>query len=123
MTRVLITGSAGFIGHHLARRLTASGAQVTGIDIALPEYSDDDCAAFSRADLRLADCAAHAFEPGAYDEVYALASDMGGMGYLHANDAAVLRNNLQITLNTLEGARRSGCRRLLFSSSACVYPE
>jgi nucleoside-diphosphate-sugar epimerase len=119
--RVLVTGAAGFIGHHLTNRLKARGAWVRGVDIKQPEFGSIDADEFELLDLRDPDDARRAAR--GIDHVYALAADMGGMGYISRHDALILHDNSLIDLNTVEAARLSGASRLLYASSACVYPE
>ena len=121
-TRVLVTGAGGFIGHHLVTYLKARGYWVRGVDLKLPEYTPVDADEFELLDLRLAaDC--QSALAGGFDQVYALAADMGGMGFISAHHAEILHNNALINLHTLEAARQAGVQRYLYSSSACVYPE
>ena len=112
-----MTGAAGFIGHHLVAHLKGLGHWVRAVDLRTPTVAADETV---RADLRDQDQCRAALA-GA-DEVYALAADMGGIGCLAAHDARLTRNNLLIDLNTVETARQVGVDRLLFTSSACVYP-
>jgi GDP-D-mannose 3',5'-epimerase len=120
MERVVVTGAGGFIGHHLTTYLKQRGYWVRGVDLKAPEYTDPDADDFIIGDLRDKDVATRAVE--GVDHVYALAADMGGMGFISANHATILYNNSMINLNTMEAARRAGVSRYLFSSSACVYP-
>jgi len=119
--RILVTGAAGFIGHHLVRRLVRQGHWVRGVDIAAPRFEPTDADEFLVGDLRDADCARAATR--GVDEVYALAADMGGMGYISAHQSRILHDNALINLNTIEAARLNGVARYLLTSSACVYPE
>lgn len=122
--RVLVTGASGFIGSHLCKRLRASGdCHVIGLDISLPAYSRpmDLCDEFYLTDLRIAASAASHINK--VDEVYALAADMGGMGYISSNHVNILRNNLLINLNTIEAASKANVHRYFYASSACVYPD
>ena len=121
MNRFLVTGAGGFIGHHLVTRLKGLGHWVRGVDVKPPEFTVSDADEFELLDLRRWENCLRATKD--VDAVYALAADMGGMGYLSSNHARVLRNNALINLHTLDAARENGVRRYLFSSSACVYPE
>jgi nucleoside-diphosphate-sugar epimerase len=119
MKTALVSGAGGFIGHHLVKYLKARGYWVGGVDIKEPEFEPTAADEFWLADLR---------EPmpwfvPRFDEVYALAADMGGMGYIGGHGAEILHNNLLINLNTLEAAAGRKAGRYLFTSSACVYPE
>ncbi len=119
--RILVTGAGGFIGHHLVRYLREKGHWVRGVDIKEPEYSSLEADEFLTLDLREASAADIATK--GIDHVYALAADMGGMGYISSHDALILHGNTLINTNTIESARKNGVQRYLFTSSACVYPE
>jgi GDP-D-mannose 3',5'-epimerase len=120
--RVLVTGAGGFIGHHLVRRLKADGYWVRGVDLKYPEYEPSMADEFEIQDLRKADCCLMATR-GGIDEVYNLAADMGGIGYITMSHADIARNNILINAHMLEAARLNGVKRFLFSSSACVYAQ
>ena len=117
----LVTGAGGFIGHHLVSYLKARGYWVRGVDLKKPEYAPSQADDFRILDLRRREACLEA--TSGMDEVYALAADMGGMGFISQNHATILLNNSLIDLHTLEAARDSGVKRLLYTSSACVYPE
>ena len=121
MTRVLVTGAGGFIGHHLVSFLKQRGDWVRGADVVRPQYAPTDADEFLEIDLR--DAATARAAANGVDQVYALAADMGGMGYISSHHARILHDNALINLNTLEGARAEGVARYLYTSSACVYPE
>jgi len=120
-TKVLVTGAGGFIGHHLVSFLKQQGYWVRGVDIKTPEYAGSDADEFELLDLRERANALEATRGVA--EVYALAADMGGMGYISSHHAEILHNNVLINTHTIEAARVNGADRYLFTSSACVYPE
>lgn len=118
---VLCTGSGGFVGHHLANHLVNLGHYVRGVDVRKSVYGPCYAQEFSILDLRSEANAVSAVEGMEY--VYHLAADMGGIGYITSHRAEILRNNLLIDLSVLEAARLGRVKRLLFSSSACVYPQ
>lgn len=120
-TRALVTGAGGFIGHHLVTFLKAHDYWVRGVDVKRPEYTPTAADEFFVADLRKWESAQEAAQD--IDQVFALAADMGGMGFISKHHAQILHNNSLINLNTLEAAHQNGVRRLLYTSSACVYPE
>jgi nucleoside-diphosphate-sugar epimerase len=119
--KVLVTGAGGFIGHHLVTYLKQQGCWVRGVDLKYPEYAPTDADEFEILDLRRWDNCLQATR--GVEEVYALAADMGGMGFISNRHAQILHNNALINLHTLEAARVNDAQRYLFTSSACVYPE
>lgn len=119
--KVLVTGAGGFIGHHLVTFLKNKGYWVRGVDLKYPEYKKSDADEFLILDLREKENA-HKATKG-IDHIYALAADMGGMGYISSHNALILYNNAIINLHTLEAARVNKVKRFFYSSSACIYPE
>jgi nucleoside-diphosphate-sugar epimerase len=121
--RILVNGGGGFIGGHLVTRLKSEGQWVRAVDLKQHEYAALPADEFILGDLR--DAAVVRRVVDGIDEVYQLAADMGGAGYLFSgdNDAAVMHNSATINLNTLELGVRAGVRRFFYSSSACIYPE
>lgn len=122
MKKVLVTGSSGFIGHHLVRFLKQKGYWVRGVDWKKSEYSEE-ADEFKLLDLRYRINAEIAVE--GMEEVYMLAADMGGMGFIQAkeNQPVILYNNTMINFNTLEAAKKEGIKKGFYSSSACIYPN
>ena len=119
--RILVTGAGGFIGHHLTTYLVQRGYWVRGADKKRPEYSGTDAHEFLVGDLRDAkNCLAAA---DGIDEIYHLAADMGGIGFISSQHASIARNDTLMNIFMLEAARVKGAQRFLYSSSACVYPH
>jgi nucleoside-diphosphate-sugar epimerase len=119
-TKVLITGAGGFIGHHLAKYLVARGYWVRGVDVKEPEYESTSASEFKLLDLTDAHNCLEATE--GVDEVYGLAANMGGIGFIETNKAVIVRDNTLINMQTIEAARQNGVKRYLYTSSACIYP-
>jgi GDP-D-mannose 3', 5'-epimerase len=124
MKRALVCGAGGFIGSHLVKRLKAEGCFVRGVDLKRPRYAATLADEFIDGDLRDFKVCQAALA-GGFDEVYQLAADMGGAGFVFtgANDADIMHNSAQINLNMLEAIRHQPCGRVFYSSSACMYPE
>jgi len=121
MARVCVTGAAGFIGHHLVRYLKKCGHWVRGVDYRLPEYKTPADEVDWTCDLRDFRSALEALNRVRH--VYALAADMGGMGYISSYHDTILQNNLRINLNTAYVVKALNIEPVLYTSSACVYPE
>lgn len=120
----LVLGAGGFIGGHLVRRLVAEGYHVRGVDLKRPEYSPSAAQEFVIGDLRDHQIVRTIIDQR-FDEIYQLAADMGGAGYIFTgnHDADVMHNSATINLNVLDRARETGVGRIFYSSSACMYPE
>lgn len=134
MKRALVLGAGGFIGNHLVNRLKSEGYWVRGVDLKKPEYEDYSAAdEFTVGDLRnrsfvtlvMTSPSQVKMGEGGFDEVYQLAADMGGAGYIFTgdHDADVMHNSATINLHVAEEARLKGVKKLFYSSSACMYPE
>ena len=124
MKTALVCGAGGFIGSHLVRRLKREHYWVRGVDLKKPLYSPSPADEFLLGDLRDPLFCKKVFDRP-FDEVYQLAADMGGAGYIFTgeHDADVMHNSAQINLNALHFGRLAKIRSIFFSSSACVYPE
>lgn len=122
--RALVLGAGGFIGTHLVSRLKGEGFWVRGVDLKFPDFEESEADDFVIADLRDQTAVRNLIDQK-FDEVYQLAADMGGAGYIFTgeNDADVMYNSAQINLNVLEHARKRSIRNIFYSSSACMYPE
>jgi len=123
MKHVLVCGAGGFIGAHLVKRLKAEGCWIRGVDLKHPEYANSPADEFIVGDLREPELCRAALDRR-FDEVYQLAADMGGAGYLFVgdNDADIMHNSAMINLNILRICAETGTRRVFYASSACVYP-
>lgn len=124
MKKVLVCGAGGFIGSHLVKRLKSEGYWVRGVDLKYPEFSPTAADQFFKGDLRDPVVAIKSII-GGVEDVYQLAADMGGAGFVFTgdNDAAIMHNSALINLNMADAAARFGVKRLFYSSSACMYPE
>ena len=121
MKRVLVTGAGGFIGHHLVSYLVDKGYWVRGADLKFPEYEPTRAHEFEILDLRRwANCLQATRD---VDEVYNLAANMGGIGFIEAHKAEIMHDSVLINIHMLEAARLNGVQRYLFTSSACIYPS
>ena len=119
-TRVLVTGAGGFIGHHLVKSLVARGFFVRGVDLKQPEFEASAAHEFELLDLRRWDNCLQATR--GVDEVYNLAANMGGIGFISSNKGLIMHDNVLINMHMLEAARLNSVMRYLYTSSACVYP-
>lgn len=124
MARVLVLGGGGFIGAHLVKRLKSEGHWVRAVDLKFPEFAETSADDFLIGDLRDPQVCSEAIDQR-FDEVYQLAADMGGAGYIFTgeHDAEVMHNSATINLNIVERCRRRNVKRVFYSSSACMYPE
>lgn len=122
---ILVCGAGGFIGTHLANDLKSKGHNVIGVDIKHPLYEDTQCDEFYKQDLRDPSMVDFIFTQHDFDEVYQLAADMGGAGYIFVgeNDADIMHNSATINLNVLEACKKTNVKKIFYSSSACMYPE
>jgi nucleoside-diphosphate-sugar epimerase len=119
----LVCGAGGFIGHHLVKRLKREGFWVRGVDLKFHEYAETQADDFVIGDLREQSFVREVVDRR-FDEIYQLAADMGGAGFIFTgeNDADIMHNSASINLNVLEAAYRRNNRRIFYSSSACMYP-
>lgn len=120
--RALVCGAGGFIGSHLVGRLVADGYWVRGVDIKQPEWSSSHADEFVVVDLRDPDSAATALM-GGFDEVYQLAADMGGMGFIHSAETQIMHNSMLVNVNVVEAAANAEVDRYFLASSVCVYRD
>jgi nucleoside-diphosphate-sugar epimerase len=122
--KALVCGAGGFIGEHLVRRLKDEGYWVRGVDIKRPEYRETAADDFVQGDLREQSICRKIVDDIQFDELYQLAADMGGAGYIFTgeHDAAVMHNSATINLNMAEEAKNTNIKKIFYSSSACIYP-
>lgn len=120
--RAVVTGAGGFIGHHLVRVLKADGYWVRGVDIKHPEYEPTAADEFALLDLRRWPKCEEAVRGAEAAEVYNLAANMGGIGFIEHNKAVIMHDNVLINTHMLEAARAARVARYLYTSSACIYP-
>jgi nucleoside-diphosphate-sugar epimerase len=123
MRTALVCGGGGFIGGHLIKRLKADGFWVRGVDLKLHEYAETAADDFVVGDLRDPYFCRHVIDRR-FDEVYQLAADMGGAGFIFTgeNDADIMHNSGTVNLNVLEACHKRLIKRIFYSSSACMYP-
>ncbi len=124
MKTALVCGAGGFIGGHLVKRLKREGYWVRGVDIKYHEYLESSADKFLKGDLRDPRFVEKVVEQP-FDEIYQLAADMGGAGFVFSgeNDADIMHNSAMINLNIVEASVRTGVKKIFYSSSACMYPE
>ncbi len=124
MKKILVCGAGGFIGGHLVRRLKKEGFWVRGVDIKMHEYAESKADEFIQEDLRDPTMVKKVIDLP-FDEVYQLAADMGGAGFVFSgeNDADIMHNSAMINLNVVEAAVKANVKKVFYSSSACMYPE
>lgn len=120
--RAIVSGAGGFIGHHLVAALKAEGYWVRGVDLKYPEFGPTEADEFELLDLRRWDQCERALRGARGAEVYNLAANMGGIGYIENNKAVIMHDNVLINTHMLEGSRQAAVARYLYTSSACVYP-
>ncbi|MFA6908619.1 MAG: NAD-dependent epimerase/dehydratase family protein [Patescibacteria group bacterium] len=120
----LVCGAGGFIGSHLVKRLKSEGYWVKGVDLKKPEFSESAADEFVLGDLRDPIVCQQVLDKP-YDEVYQLAADMGGAGYIFTkdHDADVMHNSATVNLNMVYYSQKAGVKKIFYSSSACIYPE
>jgi GDP-D-mannose 3', 5'-epimerase len=125
MKRALVCGAGGFIGGHLVKKLKREGYWVRGVDIKHHEFAETQADEFLLLDLREPHNCWQALSVGGgtFDEVYQLAADMGGMGFIHSAECDIMHNSALINIHMIDAAARTGVLRYFFSSSVCVYRD
>ena len=125
MKQALVCGAGGFIGSHLVKKLKGEGCWVRGVDLKRPEFGPTAADDFRLLDLREeVHCREAVTAPsGVFDEVYQLAADMGGMGFIHSAECEIMRNSALINIHMVHSSANAGAKRYFFSSSACVYRD
>ena len=125
MKKAVVCGAGGFIASHLVKRLKKEGYWVRGVDIKRPEFAETAADEFCLLDLRIDENCRKAvgLSDGKPDEVYQLAADMGGMGFIHTAECEIMRNSALININMIHAAAAAGAKRYFFSSSVCVYRD
>ena len=118
--KILVTGAGGFIGHHLVKTLKSRGCWVRGVDIRYPEYEASQADEFELLDLRRSETCLRA--TAGVEQVYNLAANMGGIGFIENHKAEIIHDNVLINIHMLEAAKKNRLDKFLFTSSACVYP-
>jgi nucleoside-diphosphate-sugar epimerase len=118
--KILVTGAGGFIGHHLVKTLKSGGCWVRGVDIKYPEYEASQADEFELLDLRRSENCLRA--TAGIEQVYNLAANMGGIGFIENHKAEIVHDNVLINIHMLEAAKKNCLEKFLFTSSACVYP-
>lgn len=124
MKSALVCGAGGFIGHHLVSRLIDEGFWVRGVDLKYPRFAETEADDFAVGDLR-DQLFCRSVVDQTFDEVYQLAADMGGAGFVFTgeNDADIMHNSALVNINVLEACQKRNTKRIFYSSSACIYPE
>ena len=124
MKKILVCGAGGFIGNHLVNRLKDEGFWVRGVDLKYPNYNDTNADDFIKGDLRDRSICEESVQ-GGIENVYQLAADMGGAGFIFTgeNDADIMHNSASINLNMVEASVKANVKKIFYSSSACMYPE
>lgn len=124
MKKALVCGAGGFIGSHLVKKLKKEGFWVRGVDLKEPKFAKTQADDFVVGDLRDPQVCAKVVDTD-FDELYQLAADMGGAGFVFSgdNDADIMHNSALINLNILESSYKAGVKKIFYSSSACIYPE